>query len=120
MTGGSMSSYEAGTAFMQVTASFSGVEEQLTAEFTKLGDEAGQVFSDIFDEAVKKGTEGLQIASDSILAKQGEERATAFADAFKAKIDEALRNLNNVSLGLDDTAAEAKIAEVRASLEELG
>ncbi len=112
-------SYEAGTAFMAVVPSFAGAITAITAEFTAYGDQAGQVFSDAFNQAAKAGTDGPVGPSDATSAAQGASSGGAFADAFTARVEAALRALPDVAIGADATPADLAIDEIRQKLIEL-
>ena len=112
--------YEAGTAFMQVFPSFQGFVSACSDEAQKAGDVAGQIFSDTWAEVVRSGTSDTQVGpSDSSSAKQGESSGGKFADAFRLRIDAALKALPDVNINADSTAADLKIEEIRTRLETL-
>lgn len=52
-------------------------------------------------------------------AKWGETSGTTFAEAFKTRVDAALKSLPDAKVGLDATEADTKLAEIRAELESL-
>lgn len=112
--------YEAGTAFLQIVPSFSGVVTAIADEATKWGEEAGKVFSETFNDAIKKGTNNSSFGpSDSTSAEKGRSAGGAFADAFRSRVDAALKALPDAKVGMDASEADRKIADLRARLETL-
>lgn len=112
--------YEAGTAFLQIVPSFSGVVDAITAEGTKWGVTAGKSFSKSFNDTVKEQTKNTPMGpSDTDTTKQGASTGGKFADAFKARVDAALKSLPDVKINADSSAADIKIAEIREALKTL-
>jgi len=61
----------------------------------------------------------VRVRPDEDTTAQGAAAAGQFADAFKAKLAAALRDLPKVNLDLDASESDRKLAELRAQLEEL-
>jgi hypothetical protein len=112
--------YDAGTAFISIQPSFRGFVTAVDAQFAKYGAEAGQIFGSSFKESVKRGTSDTEVGpSDADTAKKGESSGGAFADAFKTRVDAALKSLPDASVGLDDEEAKLKLDDIRLRLETL-
>jgi phage-related protein len=109
--------YEAGTAFLQIQPSFSGVVTAISAKAQKWGDEAGLGFSSSFKDTVQRSTKDTQVGpSDTESSKRGEASGGKFADAFKTRLDAALKALPDATVNLNDKTAQTKIANLRARM----
>src|SRR5581483_7597612 len=53
-------------------------------------------------------------------ARSGSSTGGAFADAFKARVNAALRDLPSPKVGLDATELDAELADIRERLDALG
>lgn len=107
--------YDAGEAFIQITPSFKGVVESITAQSAGWGKAAATSFTETFNESVKGGI-NLPVAP---FARQGDTSGGAFADAFKARVDAALKSLPDAKIDGDTSDVDLKIAGLRTQLEAL-
>ena len=112
--------YDGGSVFMSVIPSFRGVVREIVDQFTKYGAQAGEAFSKSFEESVRRGTGDLPVGpSDEESTRQGSSSGGKFAEAFRARVDAALKSLPDASVNLDDKEAEAKLTDLRTRLETL-
>lgn len=113
-----MSDLTVGTAFLQITPSFDGFADSINTQATKVGESAGKLFADAFDEAIAGVGDSIG-PSDADSARSGDSAGTSFADAFKARVTAALADLPDAKIGADATEADATIDDIRARLEAL-
>jgi len=125
-----MSGFQAGTAFVEVTASFRGWDTALAAQSRTLGafgDQVGKQVGDSVRDGIAKGIKDgvgdgfAGVATES--ASKGRESGDAFAGEFdrqvQTKIRAALAAIPKVDITADSTEAQRKIQELRARLLEL-
>lgn len=113
-------SYSAGQALLQIVPSFQGVAEAIDSEAAKWGESAGTTFADSFAEAAKEGVSDAIPNQDAEALEKGESAGGKFADAFKARVEEAVRSLPDASIDLNSTGFDIQIEKIRAELEQLG
>ncbi len=125
-----MSGFQAGTAFVEVTASFRGWDTALAAQSRTLGafgDQVGKQVGDSVRDGIARGIksglgEGFA-GAPAESSRKGRESGDAFAGEFdrqiQTKIRAALASLPKVDITADSSEAERKIAQLRASLAEL-
>ena len=116
-----------GAAYISVRPDLTGFHKAVSkelksfvADFKGLGIEAGQTFASGFKEGLK-GADPFEPLSKppADAPKSGAKAGGAFADAFKRRVEAALRSLPDIEVGADATDAEKKIAELRGQLQEL-
>ena len=125
-----MSGFQAGTAFVEVAASFRGWDTALAAQSRTLGafgDQVGKQVGDSIRDGIKRGIKDgvgdgfAGVATES--ASKGRESGDAFAGEFdrqvQTKIRAALAAIPKVDITADSTEAQRKIQELRARLLEL-
>ena len=121
-----MSGFQAGTAFVEVTASFRGWDTALAAQSRTLGafgDQVGKQVGDSIRDGIERGIkEGLGegfAGAPAESSRKGRESGGAFADSFRSQLAAALKALPKVDLNADASDVDRKIAAVRAQLQEL-
>lgn len=100
--------YEAGSAYIQVLPSLKGFQNKVASELKGVQAELLVPIKPELDPAAKRKTE-----------QDGAAAAGAFADAFKARLQSAMRSLPKIEITADSTEADLNIATVRAELEAL-
>ncbi len=107
-------SYEVGQAWIQISPSFRGVIEAISAEAAKWGESAGSTFSDTFKARVDAALKSLPDAKIGVDATE--------ADAKLAQIRADLESLSGANVGVDlsDAEAIAKLDVLKMQLDELG
>lgn len=100
--------YEAGSAYISVLPTLKGFQNQLTAQLKGIKAEVLVPIKPELDPAAKRKTE-----------KEGADAGGAFAEAFRARVESALRALPKVDITAESSDADRKIAAVRAQLAEL-
>jgi hypothetical protein len=108
--------YDAGEAFLRITPDFRGVVESITAQAAKWAKPAADAFNKVWNDTVRGG---LGIPGDTTFTRQGAESGGAFADAFKARVEAALKSLPDAKIDGDTSEADLKIAGLRTQLEGL-
>jgi hypothetical protein len=110
--------YDAGTAALQVVPSFRNVQRDIRKEFEKAGTLAGKDFAKEFDKAVRAGLGTIPVPSPkaSEAVRAGNDTGGAFAKGFRARVEAALRNLPDLTIGASTTEAEQQIKELAAQL----
>jgi phage-related protein len=115
-----MASYNVGEAFLSIVPSFKGVAQAIDSQAGEWGVSAGKTFASSFNKEVKDGTNNTPLGpSDEDTTEQGSNAAGKFADAFKARLEAALKSLPEIEIDADTSDAEKKIAEIRSDLETL-
>src|ERR1700722_952747 len=111
--------YSIGSASLQITPSFVGVSQVIEDEAAKWGETAGSVFGDAFAEAARSGTSGAIPSEDGGAAEKGSSAGGACSDAFKARVEAALRSLPEAKIDANTTEFDQEMADIRAELETL-
>lgn len=111
--------YDAGSAFIQLVPSLRGFQAAVDAEMAKIGKQAGDLWAEAFQRSAQSRLGSLDVGPGAAgSAKQGQSQGGAFADAFKARVQAALRDLPSPSINLR-TDADRKIAQIRLELRDL-
>ena len=105
--------YDAGTAALQITVSFRGIQREIRKQ--------AEIIAKELESAVERGLkEGYQ-GGDA--TKEGAEQGDKFGDAFalivKKRIALALKTLPDAKIDADTSEAETKLAAIRGDLKEL-
>jgi hypothetical protein len=103
-----VSGYEAGSAYISVLPTLKGFQQKVDAELRGIKAEVLVPIKPELDPAAKQRTK-----------KDGEQAGGAFADAFRARVEAALRALPKVDITAESSDADRKIAAVRAQLDQL-
>lgn len=113
-----------GAVSVAVTPDARGFHDKLASQTEpdakSIGDRIGQIIAEEINRQVKEKTRNLPVGGGDAPAREsGTRTAGAFADAFKKKIDEALRALPPIQIGVAATEAEQKLKDLKAELLEL-
>lgn len=112
--------YDAGTAYLQITVSFRGIEREINAEAVKWGTSSGRSFADAFRKVTGPLLDKMPLGpSDPKSREQGVKTAGAFAEGFRARVTAALKSLPDVKIGADSSETDVALARIRADLAEL-
>ncbi len=100
-------SFDVGQARIRVVPSFDGIEKSIDKAARSWGISAGTVFGREFNDKVKEQTNNAPLGPSAPTSrKQGSESGGAFADAFRKKIEAAVKALPDVEIGASATEAE--------------
>lgn len=90
------------------------------SQVSEKGTEAGDTFAEPFKQTVKDKTSDTQVGpDDTSVVEKGSSTGGKFADALKARIQASLKDLPDITIGLNTTADDAKLAELRTRLDTL-
>jgi hypothetical protein len=99
------------------------LRSQLLPPTAKVGDEVGETLAkpvrDKLRDSVSDGVKAGGRKSRTTAAKEGQETGSAFAKTFRNKVEAALRNLPNITVDANTTAADKRLAELRKRLADL-
>lgn len=89
---------------------------QITPQANRLGQQIGEQIARQISQGIR---DGLGTNQQGPAREQGVRSGGAFADAFKQRIQAAMRDLPPVRIGAATTEAEQKLRDLRVELEEL-
>lgn len=109
--------YDAGEAFIQILPSFKGLRAAIEAEMLQ----AGIASRRAYEQGWRQGGGSLPSPGpdESTSRRQGEKSGGAFADGFRKRVAAAMKALPEPHIGAATGEAEQKIRDLRARLEEL-
>jgi hypothetical protein len=94
---------------------------QITPQVNALGQQLGEDLADKIAAAIRGGVrDGLSDAPLAPATESGSRTGGAFANAFKDRVNAALRDLPDPRVGLDATELDRQLADIRARLKSLG
>lgn len=109
--------YNAGDAYLRIIPTFRGVAQTINAEAKKWGATAGKSFSDDFNTVANQQTSQAEIGPSAAKSgKAGDDSGDAFARAFRARVEAALRAMPDVDIDANSSDVDRTIAEIRTRL----
>lgn len=94
---------------------------QISPQAAAVGEQIGQQLSAIIARSIQAGLrDGLKDAPLAPATESGSRTGGAFANAFKDRVNAALRDLPSPRVGVDATHLDAELADIRARLKTLG
>ena len=116
--------YTAGTIFVQVIPSFDRVQNDISRQSKKWGDEIGKNIQRGIEDGIKQGTAGRNFGGgaggSSAGKKAGENYGKDFASQVRKRIEDALKITSKIKVNLDDAEAVAEINDIRRNLARIG
>lgn len=95
-------------------------QAETRAQASKVGDDLGGVIGKSIQDRIAAGIrDGLGKAPKEPATRSGTEAGGAFADAFRRRVEAALKSLPKVDIKADSSEADRQIAGIRARLDEL-
>ncbi len=112
--------YDAGSAVLSVVPGFSGVESAIRKEASKWGLTAGQAFGKSFNDKVRGDTGNAPLGPTRARAqRQGQESGGSFADGFKRRVEQAIKQLPKVTIGVARNEAEQQLKDLAVRMRAL-
>ncbi len=110
-----MAQYDGGSVLLSVVPVFSGLQKKIAEEARR----NAQVYNKSFNEELGRNSAPVPGPAPSESKRRGTESGGAFADGFRAKLEQATRALPKLELKADASEAEKEVQSLRAELASL-